>query len=31
VQPSRIDCSAAEPVSHDVDVHDREADVGGTR
>ncbi len=31
VQPSRIDFSAASPVSHDADVSDREADVGGTR
>jgi quercetin dioxygenase-like cupin family protein len=30
-QPSRIDLSAASPVSHDADVLDREADVGGTR
>ena len=30
-EPSRIDFSAVEPVSHDADVSDREADVGGTR
>lgn len=30
-EPGRIDFSALEPVSHDTDVHDREADVDGTR
>lgn len=30
-EPSRIDFSATDPVSHDVDVYDREAEVDGTR
>jgi hypothetical protein len=30
-EPGRIDFSALAPVSHDAGVHDREADVGGTR
>jgi Cupin domain len=29
--PQAIPLSASEPVSHDPGVHDREADVGGTR
>jgi quercetin dioxygenase-like cupin family protein len=29
--PRALDLSAAAPVSHDPDVFDREADVGGTR
>lgn len=31
IEPGRIDFSAFAPVSHDAGVHDREADVGGTR
>jgi quercetin dioxygenase-like cupin family protein len=30
-EPSRIDFTAAAPVSHDAGVDDREADVAGTR
>jgi hypothetical protein len=30
-EPRAIDFSAAAPVSHDAGVHDREADVAGTR
>jgi hypothetical protein len=30
-EPRAIDFSAADPVSHDAGVHDREADVAGTR
>jgi hypothetical protein len=30
-EPRAIDFSSATPVSHDTGVHDREADVGGTR
>jgi len=30
-EPRRVELSASEPVSHDPGVHDREADVGGTR
>jgi mannose-6-phosphate isomerase-like protein (cupin superfamily) len=31
IDPRKIDLSAAEAVSHDAGVHDREADVAGTR
>jgi quercetin dioxygenase-like cupin family protein len=31
IEPRAIAFSAAEPVSHDAGVHDREADVAGTR